>query len=182
MLYKTGGTRYTYAQRTKVLFAFITPHNMCKLTLTRSKLRPDSSIARQSTYRAGEDRCADKHTANSTNARATTFDYAQNAQSVKISAPCRKHIRLALCRKSQPICAILAAVQPIQPHDPPQRLGTTTIPIETIRPANTPNAAHDDSRLSQPLQNDRACFTSNISILNARKPCFCAICLVYGCF
>ena len=42
---------------------------MCKLTLTRSKLRPDSSIARQSTYRAGEDRCADKHTAQTAQTR-----------------------------------------------------------------------------------------------------------------
>lgn len=40
----------------------------------------------------------------------------------------------------------------------------------------------DDSRLLQPPHNNRACFTSNISILNARKPCFCAICLVCGCF
>ena len=69
VLYKTDGTRYTCAQRTKVLFAFITPHNMCKLTLTRSKLRPDSSIARQSTYRTGEDRCADKHTAQTAQTR-----------------------------------------------------------------------------------------------------------------
>ena len=35
---------------------------MCKLTLTQSKPRPDSSIARQSTYRANEDRYAYKHT------------------------------------------------------------------------------------------------------------------------
>lgn len=67
--HKTGGTLCTCAQRTKVLFAFITPHNMCKLTLTRSKLRLDSSIARQSTYRAGEDRCADKHTAQTAQTR-----------------------------------------------------------------------------------------------------------------
>ena len=105
-----------------------------------------------------------------------------NTRSTKISAHCRKHIRLALCRKSQPTCAILAAVQPIQPHDPHQRLGTTTISIETIRPANTPNVARNDSRLLQPPHNNRACFTSNISILNARKPWFCAICLVCGGF
>ena len=69
VLYKTDGTRYTCAQRTKVLFAFITPHNMCKLTLTRSKLRPDSNIARQNTYGAGEDRYADKHTAQTAQTR-----------------------------------------------------------------------------------------------------------------
>ena len=40
----------------------------------------------------------------------------------------------------------------------------------------------DDSWLSQPQHNNRECFTSNISILNARKPGFCVICLVCSCF
>lgn len=51
--------RHTIHMRAKneSAICFHNTHNMCKLTLTRSKLRPDSRIARQSTYRAGEDRC-----------------------------------------------------------------------------------------------------------------------------
>lgn len=62
--------------------------------------------------------------------------------------------------------------------------GPTRLPSQPSRsaPANTPNVARDDSRLLQLPHNNRACFTSNISILNARKPWFCAICLVCGCF
>ena len=86
VLYKTGGTRYTCAQRTKVLFAFITPHNMSKLTLTRSKLRPDSRIARQSTYSRRRSLRRQTYRTTNINARATTFNYAQNAQFAEILA------------------------------------------------------------------------------------------------
>ena len=46
------------------------------------------------------------------------------------------------------------------------------------QPHNRQNSPLDDRRLSRPPQNDRVCFTSNILILPAQKPCFCAICLV----
>lgn len=62
-------TTHMRAKNESAICSHNIPHNTCKLTLTRSKLRPDSSIARQSTYRAGEDRCADKHTAQTAQTR-----------------------------------------------------------------------------------------------------------------
>ena len=77
---------------------------------------------------------------------------------------------------------------------------TSSQPYSQYNPRPTPTTQHgnrlnranqlrkptkrtpDDSWLSQPQHNNRACFTSNISILNARKPGFCVICLVCSCF
>ena len=169
MLYKTGSTRYTCAQRTKVPFAFITPHNMCKLTLTRSKLRPDSSIARQSTYRAGEDRCADKHTAQT----AQTRERRRLTTPKTHNLPRYSHTKAkqTVCtpqdeRKSKPL-RIADNTSKIRTHNSEQLPNRRRNGSHPNQPHNRQNSPLDDRRLSRPPQNDRVCFTSNTLILSA---------------
>lgn len=129
--------------------------------------RPDSSIARQSTYRAGKDRCADKHTAQTAQTRErrrlTTpkthnlprYSHATAKQTV--CAPQNK-------RKSKPL-RIADNTSKIRTHSskrPPNRHRNGSRPNQ---PRNRQNSPLDDRRLSRPPQNDRVCFTSNTLIL-----------------